>query len=104
MKLLLDTHVWVWTQLEPQRISRRVAQQLESPDNQLWLSPISVWELGVLVAKRRVVLNEDLDVWIPKALAGPLIEAAITHEVALETRRVSLPHRDPADIFLVATA
>jgi PIN domain nuclease of toxin-antitoxin system len=50
------------------------------------------------------VLNEELDVWVPKALDGPLIEAPITHEVALETRKVNLPHRDPADTFLVATA
>lgn len=105
MKLLLDTHIWLWSLLEPARLSRRVTKALEDEGNQLWLSPISVWELLVLVEKGRVRLEQEPGQWIAAAMqAAPLSEAPITHEVALETRRLVLPHRDPADRFLAATA
>jgi PIN domain nuclease of toxin-antitoxin system len=105
MKLLLDTHIWLWSVLEPERLSRRVEEAIKTSDNELWLSSISIWELIVLKQKKRILPNQDLEVWIPQALRSlPLQEAAITHEVARETGRIQLAHRDPADRFLVATA
>jgi len=105
VKLLLDTHIWLWSLLEPARLSRRVAQALEDEGNELWLSPISVWELLVLVEKGRVKLEQGAEQWIAAAMqSAALKEAPITHEVALETRQMVLPHRDPADRFLAATA
>jgi len=105
MKLLLDTHIWLWSVLTPERLSPRVRSALRNRSNELWLSPISTWELAVLSAKGRVVLNEDVTQWVAKAMAAaPLREAPLTHEVALETTKLRLPHRDPADYFLGATA
>jgi len=105
MKLLLDTHIWLWSILTPERLSPRVRRAFLNSDNELWLSPVSTWELTVLCAKGRVVLNEDVAEWAAKAMAAaPLREAPLTHEIALETTRLRLPHRDPADHFLGATA
>jgi len=105
VRYLLDTHVWVWSLLEPDRLPRRVVQALEKPGNELWLSPISVWELVMLVERGRIVLDGDVGAWVDEALQrAPLKEAPLTLEVALETHRVRLEHRDPADRFLVATA
>ena len=105
MNLLLDTHIWLWSLLEPQHISPRLAAELESADNELWLSPISVWELIMLHQKRRILPEEKIESWIAHAMrARPLKEAPVTFEVAREVGRVELPHRDPADRFLVATA
>jgi PIN domain nuclease of toxin-antitoxin system len=105
MKLLLDTHIWLWSVLEPERLSRRVAKEVEDASNQLWLSPISIWELIVLWQKRCIVPDEDIETWVPDALRSlPLQEAPVTYEVARETGRLQLPHRDPADRFLLATA
>jgi len=42
VRLLLDTHIWVWSQLEPDRLSPQVRTALEDPEAELWLSPISV--------------------------------------------------------------
>ena len=61
MRLLLDTHIWVWSLLDPSRLSRRVRAELESPDNELWLSPISAWELLVLIEKSRVEVDKEGD-------------------------------------------
>lgn len=105
MRLLLDTHIWVWSLLDPGKLSSRVRAELESPDNELWLSPISSWELLVLIEKGRVQVDKDGVQWVTEvARASGLREAAITHEVALESRVVDLPHQDPADRFLAATA
>lgn len=105
MKLLLDTHIWLWSVLDPDRLSPRVARALRRKENELWLSPLSIWELLVLVEKGRVALNSGVTEWVAEALKkAPLREAPFTQEVALETGQVHLAHRDPVDRFLVATA
>jgi len=105
MRLLLDTHIWVWSVLDRSRLSRRVIAALENPQNELWLSPISLWEVLTLCEKKRLTLRPNPQAWIANALnAIPMREAPVTYQVAEETARVQLPHRDPADRFLVATA
>ena len=105
MRLLLDTHIWIWSQLDKDKLSPRVLKALEDPANEIWLSPISVWELLLLVEKGRVVLDESVEKWIAQAIETTAAkDAALTTEVALATRQIRLPHQDPADAFLVATA
>lgn len=105
MKLLLDTHIWVWSLSEPSRLSPRVTRALDSKSSELWLSPISLWELGILVEKGRIGLSGGLDAWIDEALrAAPMREAPVTHTVVRALGAVETPHRDPADRFLAATA
>ncbi len=105
MKLLLDTHIWLWSVGDPRRLARGVANAMESNENELWLSPLSVWEVLVLVEKGRVTLEPGPDAWFRRAFQLlPLKEAPLTHEVALETRKVQLPDRDPVDRLLAATA
>ena len=105
MRLLLDTHIWLWSLIEPDRLGRRVQRALQRPDSELWLSPISIWELSVLVQRGRLRLEVDLHDWLATAFErAPLREAPITHEVAAATHDIDLPHRDPADRFLAATA
>jgi len=103
LKLLLDTHIWIWSQVTPAKLSARVERVLENESNEVWLSPISIWELILLVQKRRMTVDGDLVDWIKKGVA-PLKEAPLTAEIVLETTRFSLPYSDPADRFLVATA
>lgn len=105
MRLLLDTHIWIWSLLEPARLSRRVRAELESPENELWLSPVSVWELLILIERGRVAVDKDPVAWVAEvSRAVSLREASLTHDVAVESRVVDLPHQDPADRFLAATA
>ncbi|SRR5271155_390846 len=105
MRLLLDTHIWVWSALDRARLFPRVVASLEDPNNELWLSPISLWEVLTLCQKGKLILDPDPGIWIAKTLRTvPLLEAPVNYQVALETERVRLPHRDPADRFLVATA
>lgn len=103
MKLLLDTHIWLWSLREPDRLGTRVIQELRNRENEIWLSPISTWEALMLHAKGRIRLPPDLAQWLARATA-PLLEAPLTHEIALISRELRLPHNDPADRFLAATA
>jgi PIN domain nuclease of toxin-antitoxin system len=105
MNLLLDTHIWIWSVLDPQKLSARVARELTSSDNQLWLSSVSIWELLLLLRKGRIELDEEAVTWVRKTLDFlQLNEAPLTIDVALEVSAVNLPHDDPADRFLVASA
>ena len=103
MRILLDTHIWLWSIYEPSRIGTRLRRELNNPENELWLSPISTWEALILQDKGRLQLEENRDIWVAEATA-PFREAPITHGVALVSRQISLPHNDPADRFLAATA
>lgn len=105
MNLLLDTHIWLWSLLEPERLSARARGALSSSESTLWLSPISAWEVLILAERGRLSLELDGQAWLDRALrAAPMREAPLTHEIARESRRLDLPHQDPADRFIVATA
>jgi PIN domain nuclease of toxin-antitoxin system len=105
MRLLLDTHIFLWGLLDPTRLSKRAARELQDPANDLWISPISTWEVMVLAEKGRIVLDPDPTTWIRKVYRTiPFKEAPLNHEVAIQSRSVNLPHQDPADRFLIATA
>ncbi|HEY3974434.1 MAG TPA: type II toxin-antitoxin system VapC family toxin [Candidatus Sulfotelmatobacter sp.] len=103
MRLLLDTHIWLWSLREPDRLGKRTKHELDNPANELWLSPISTWEALVLHEKGRVRLEGDLDEWVADATARFRM-APLTHEIVAASSRLSLPQRDPADRFLAATA
>jgi len=103
VKLLLDTHVWLWALQAPSRLNPRVRKELSNPANELWLSPVSTWEALLLNERGRIRLPVNLTQWLAQATA-PLREAPFTHEIVLAAQQLPLPHRDPADRFLAATA
>jgi PIN domain nuclease of toxin-antitoxin system len=105
MKLLLDTHILLWSLLEPEKLGKHTAEILEDPDNEIWLSPITIWEIIVLAEKGRISLNKEPKKWITKVLKQlPFREASLNFHVAMESRYISVSHQDPADRFLAATA
>jgi PIN domain nuclease of toxin-antitoxin system len=105
VKILLDTHIWIWSHLDPARINKSLTQALLDQANELWLSPISLWECMVLSGKKRLSLKDGPEAWIATALAAaPIHEAPLNNEVALTSRAVKVEHDDPADRFLAATA
>jgi PIN domain nuclease of toxin-antitoxin system len=105
MKLLLDTHIWIWNHLEPWKISSEVTKELGDSANELWLSPISIWELVMLVEKKRLELHRDIGEWVEQSMRElDLQEATFSSAVAHELRFTLLGYRDPGDRFLVATA
>jgi PIN domain nuclease of toxin-antitoxin system len=105
VRLLLDTHIWIWNYTAPEKLTSEVARELMNPHHQRFLSPVSIWEVAILLEKKRVNLREDFGEWFKRSVEDlSLLEAPLHWEVAHELRFTLLGHRDPADRFLVATA
>ena len=105
MQLLLDTHIWIWSVSAPENLSPKVRKALGAPASVLWLSPISVWEATLLFERGRLVADSSPDDAVREMLrVVPQRIAPLTHEVAIASCTLKLPHRDPADRFLAATA
>jgi PIN domain nuclease of toxin-antitoxin system len=105
VKVLLDTHVWIWSITQPERLRSDIRDLIESGEDTLWLSPVSVWETVMLIERGQLGIAIDPREWLDLALHEyPTREAPLTHAIAIESRFVELPHRDPADRFLAATA
>lgn len=105
MKLLLDTHIWLWYLLGDQRLSLQLQNAIVDPNTELWLSPISIWETLILAEKGRLSLQPDPITWVNLALKTlDTREAQMNHYIAILSRQIALPHQDPADRFIVATA
>lgn len=105
MNLLLDTHVWLWGVGQPARISPSALRALRAPDTRIWLSPVSIWEAGVLLRKRRLRLTQSLELMVAESLASGKFEIApVSAEVALAVGQLPFRHFDPADSLIAATA
>ena len=105
MNFLLDTHVWLWSLIAPARLSSAIQAALIEPQHTLYLSPISVWEAMLLIERGRIQVDSTPAEWVTLALTkSPLREASLTHAIAVRSRTISLPHQDPADRFIAATA
>lgn len=106
MKLLLDTHAWLWRLLDPTRVSSTAEAALADRENELHLSPISTWETLVLARKGRLTLDPSPSEWVVDALwRSGLTAAPLTHAIAVRSEGLDgFESEDPADRFLVATA
>ena len=103
--IVLDTSTWIWRASDPKRLTTSARRALDGAEHAL-VSAISVWEVAMLVAKRRIQLDRPVEQWVDIALALPGIQLAPL-EPAIAVRSTKLPgefHPDPADRIIVATA
>ena len=105
MKLQLDTHIWIWSVTEPERLSSRVRNALESLENEIWCRRSVSGGFCSWLEKGRLTPGMPARQWIAETMTRlPTREAPLTHDIAQESRVLDLPHEDPADRFLAATA
>jgi PIN domain nuclease of toxin-antitoxin system len=105
MRLLLDTHIWLWVYLEPHKLTSEVYNAIGNPQNDCFLSPVSVWEAIVLLEKKKIEIDRDFGEWFEDLRSDlDLREAPLDWKVVHEMRFVMLGYKDPADRFLAATA
>ena len=108
MSVLLDTHVWVWwlTPDSPLSIAERSALDAKAERGELFLAAVSLWEVRMLAAKRRLQLPLPFPDWLAQAADDRMISVVpldIDVIVALDALPKSF-HGDPADRLIVATA
>ncbi len=106
--LLLDTHALAWLILGERRLGKQAYEAIRKSAraDRLLVSAITPWEIGVLVAKKRIDLHQDAMEWVRQALALPGIRLApLEPEIAVVSTCLPFEmHPDPADRILVATA
>ena len=106
MRSLLDTHVWVWAQEQPERLGPRTKRLLVGDEHESTVCPISTLEIARLVSVGDIRLSMPLTEWIHRSMAELSARTvSLGHDVAMEA--YALPgrfHRDPADRLLVAAA
>jgi PIN domain nuclease of toxin-antitoxin system len=104
VKLLLDTHVFLWLLGEPERLGDHLGS-LENPVNELFLSAASSWEIAIKVQLGRLELPEDPRRYVPDRMRAIGAQPVpIEHNHALAVTELPLLHRDPFDRLLVAQA
>ncbi|PWC44927.1 type II toxin-antitoxin system VapC family toxin [Azospirillum sp. TSO22-1] len=102
MKLLLDTHIFVWVVGEPERLSPAVAAAVVDPDNDVYLSAVSVWEIAIKRALGRLPFPlERLDALLAE-MGVEILDLTAAHAIAAG----GLPrhHDDPFDRALIGQA
>lgn len=104
MKLLLDTHVFLWWDSEPEKLPQRVLNSLQNPENTLVLSVVSIWEMQIKIQLGKLSVKMPLAELIEQQRQNgiEILSVTASHVFAVE----SLPdhHKDPFDRLLVAQA
>lgn len=102
---VLDTHVWFWYLTGSNRLPPGFRSLIDEEMADCFLSPISVWEAGLLVARGRIELDRPFNDWCRHAfIEFPVNQAPLTLSIAQMSIELDLPHPDPADRFIAATA
>lgn len=105
MRILLDTHVFLWALLTPELLSADAIEALDSPDSTIYFSAVSGWEIAIKWAKGALILPSPPQ----EFLIGRLIETGtliipVTISETLAVSEIPHHHKDPFDRLLIAQA
>ena len=105
MRILLDTHSWLWMRAEPDRLSELSRQLLRNPESELFLSAASAWEIAIKFATGKLRLPQPPVAFVAQRLAEDRLSALpISLAHALHAGELPPHHRDPFDRLLIAQA
>jgi PIN domain nuclease of toxin-antitoxin system len=105
MRYLLDTHVWLLLQADPDRLAAAVRAQLAEPSARLLLSAASSWEIAIKFALGKLPLPEPPESYVPSRMRHDGVDALpVSHVHALHVATLPHHHGDPFDRILVAQA
>lgn len=105
MRLLLDTHCWLWAEARPDELNEPARRVVASGATECLLSAASAWEISIKIAINKLRLPEPAARYVPSRLAANGIgELPITTAHALHAGELPPHHRDPFDRLIVAQA
>lgn len=104
MKLLLDTHTFIWWDSDPTQLSQAALTALRNPANTVWFSVVSAWEMVIKRQLGKLTLRLPLAQIVAEQQANGLqvLDVTLGHTLAVES--LPLVHKDPFDRLLVAQA
>lgn len=103
MKLLLDTHTFLWFVADDSRITPEIISLIEDPANEKFFSIASVWEIAIKISLGKLTLAKTLEEFLPKELQNndiELLPALMSH--VMRVAELPFHHRDPFDRLLIA--
>lgn len=104
--LILDTHVLIWLDQGISRLGKSAHRRIDGAlaAEGLGVAAISFWETTMLVAKGRLIMELELDIWRNELLQTGLVEIPLKGTIAIRAGQLEAFHGDPADRMIVATA
>lgn len=105
MRLLLDTHCWLWLVADPERIRRGVVEMLVAEGTDVYISAATAWEVVIKHALGKLSLPIPPAEYIPSRMAAlGHLSLPIEQRQTLQVAGLPLHHKDPFDRILVAQA
>ena len=105
MKLLLDTHIVLWSAAEPDKLADEARDAIEDGANDVFVSVVSAWEIAIKQSLGKLDLPKPAEQWLPEVVRRTGYEVAdLGLGAALGVRALPWHHRDPFDRLLVAHA
>jgi PIN domain nuclease of toxin-antitoxin system len=101
--IVADTHAWLWWAADKHLLSRPAAAALDKADT-LGIAAITLWEIAMLVEKKRLTLDRDVLGWLKETIRRTrVVVLPLTPQIAVSATEI--PHfRDPSDRIITATA
>lgn len=105
MRVLIDTHAWIWMRTSPQKLSARTRRMLLDARTEILLSAVTPWEIAIKVAIGKLRLPAPVEEFVTtRSAATRVTPLPITQLHAMESAALPLHHRDPFDRVLIAQA
>jgi PIN domain nuclease of toxin-antitoxin system len=104
MKLLLDTHAFIWWDSDPAQLSAPALAALRDPANEVWLSVVSVWEMVIKAQLGKLTLRVPLADIVSQQQANGLQVLSVTLAHTLAVEALPAIHKDPFDRLLISQA
>ena len=105
MRLLLDTHIFLWFVVGDSKLPARMREAITNPENEVFLSVVSLWEIIIKYALGHLPLPEPPEIYIPTQRKFFSIESLPVDEGSVfQVARLPLLHRDPFDRLLIGQA
>lgn len=105
MKLLLDTHIFLWFINQDCRLSEHFKQAIQNPDNEIFLSVVSIWECEIKYQLGKLPFPQSPAIYLPQQRTKHFIKSLVVDEASI-AQLINLPplHRDPFDRLLICQA
>lgn len=109
MKLLLDTHIAIWTIINSEKLPKHIIDDIENYDNEIFVSMASIWEIAIKSAKSKdkIDLNEKTFVEYITKMDFSILPIKFRHIANLRKLKVNnekIVHKDPFDRMLISQA
>jgi len=105
MRLLLDTHTFLWVVTDDPALSKPARERILAADNEVWVSAASAWEIAIKFGLGKLPLPDEPDRYLPRVREASGIELLPIGEAEVcQIHRLPPIHRDPFDRLLVAQA